>query len=143
MKKLHAQLSDLEQDSWNIVSAKGRGVADYVLVKPSENVVLVGLVYGETEEGNPVIDGGIYEIQVGILKLHRVYQYMEWEDMTVNMLLSLIIHFVWAIEYAKHLPKIKEYAGKTKEDLRQVTKCRTDYDIAGILIHGRQVVWNG
>lgn len=143
MKQLNTQLSELSQDIWNVISAKGRGVADYVLVKPSEDVVLLGLVYGETEEGNPVIDGGIYEIQVGILKLHRVYQYMEWEDLTVNMLLSLIIHFVWAIEYTKYVSRIKEYAGKTKEDLRQVTKCRTDYDISGILIQGRQVVWKG
>ncbi|PER55868.1 hypothetical protein CN495_08945 [Bacillus thuringiensis] len=140
MKTINEQLKDLVQDKWNTLTTEGREVANYVLVKPSEDKVVIGLVYGETEDGNPILEGSFVEVQAGALDLHDVLKGSKLADLTVDELIAFSILFVCDLLVAKDTKGFDDYLGSTVDEMKAVARTSKDFNIDGITINGKQVV---
>ncbi|PER55869.1 hypothetical protein CN495_08950 [Bacillus thuringiensis] len=139
--ELYKQLHTLHQGKWQVLKATGCGIVDYVVIKPSKEAVSIGLVYGKTDRGNPILEGNVWDIKSQALHLHKTYAHMAFEEVTVRALLSFLLHVVWEVQCASPLDKVCGYIGKTKEDLWKWVKEHQNCDIHALQVEGKSIVW--
>lgn len=138
---LYRQLHTLHQGEWQVLKATGCGIVDYVVIKPSKEAVSIGLVYGETDSGNPILEGHIWDIGKEALRLHKDYVHMEFEGVTVRTLLSFLLHVVWEVQCTTQLDLVYGYIGKTKDELWRWVRTHQNCDIHALQAEGKNIVW--